>query len=141
MQATSPYQFALQTRAGTDALAHVLQVLSDFDEDLVITSIDGIGAFDHVRRAEFFKKLHQSETLQPLLPLVGMLYGSQSRFLWTDDNGKIHDILQGEGGEQGCPLMPALFALALHGSLKLADEQLCADEHIMSFLDDFFFIY
>ena len=28
--------------------------------------------------------------------------------------GEVHDILQGEGGEQGDPLMPALFALGQH---------------------------
>ena len=53
MEATNPYQFALQTRAGTDALAHVLQAITDMDEDAVIVSLDGIGAFDHVRRAAF----------------------------------------------------------------------------------------
>ena len=53
MEATNPYQFALQTRAGTDALAHVLQAITDMDEDAVIVSLDGIGAFDHVRRAGF----------------------------------------------------------------------------------------
>ena len=68
MDVTGIYQFALQTRAGTDALTHALQTITDMDEDAVIISLDGIGAFDHVRRATFFKKLHDMETLRPLIP-------------------------------------------------------------------------
>ena len=73
MDVTGIYQFAPQTRAGTDALAHALQAITDMDEDAVIVSLDGIGAFDHVRRAAFFKKLHEVEALRPLIPLASML--------------------------------------------------------------------
>ena len=45
-RATAPFQFALQTRSGTEALAHTLRVLTDSDPDVVILSLDGIGAFD-----------------------------------------------------------------------------------------------
>ena len=53
MDAIGPYQFALQTRAGTDALAHAIQAITDMGENAVVVSLDGIGAFDHVRRATF----------------------------------------------------------------------------------------
>ena len=121
LAATSPFQFALQTRAGTEALAHALQFLTDFDEDTVVVSLDGVGAFDHVKRSAFFKKLHAVESLRPLLPLVSLLYGSESRFLWKDAKGTTHTIRQAEGGEQGDPLMPALYALAQHDGLVEAD--------------------
>ena len=49
--ATQPYQFALSTRAGTDALAMALRTATDEDEDAVILSLDGVGAYDHIRRA------------------------------------------------------------------------------------------
>ena len=99
MEATAPFQFALQTRAGTDALLHMLQVITDDDEDAVVTSQDGIGAFDHVRRKAFLSKLHQTRSLQVLIPLVRILYGTQSVLFWTDSEGIVHEILQGEGGE------------------------------------------
>ena len=58
------------------------------------------------------------------MPLVGMLCGQESRFLWTDAEGCSHTIVQGEGGEQGDPLMPALFALAQHDALVAAKADL-----------------
>ena len=57
MAATALYQFALQTRAGAEALAHMLRYLTDVDEDAVVVSLDGVGAFDHVHRSAFFDKL------------------------------------------------------------------------------------
>eukprot|EP00973_Karenia_brevis_P014190 1930059-Karenia_brevis.AAC.1 len=90
LEATAPFQFALQTRAGTDALAHALRYLTDSDPEAVIVSLDGIGAFDHVHRAAFFTKLRDTASLRCLLPLVGALYGSRSRFVWYDDGNQEH---------------------------------------------------
>ena len=39
--------------------------------------------------------------------------GSPSTYLWEGEVGMSHEIAQGEGGEQGDPLMPMLFALGL----------------------------
>ena len=75
-----------------------------------------------------------------MLPLVMALYGTQSRFLWTDDEGHSHTIAQGEGGEQGDPLMPALYSLAQHDALVEADGALLPGEHILSFLDDLYLV-
>jgi hypothetical protein len=137
---TAPFQFALQTKAGTDALAHALRFLTDENPDLVVLSLDGIGAFDHVKRAAFFKKLLACEELNDLLPLVSALYGTQSRFVWRDDVGNEHIIEQMEGGEQGCPLMPALFALAQHDALVQASGNMLPDELLFSFLDDLYVV-
>ena len=138
LDATAPYQYALQTRAGIDALVHALRFLVDRDDDTVVVSLDG--AFDHVKRAAIFNKLLADPGLRPLIPLVGALYGSTSRFLWTDDNGIEHVIEQGEGGEQGCPLMPALFALAQHEALVTANTELQEDEYIFRSSDDLYVI-
>ena len=40
-------------------------------------------------------------------------------------NGKGHDIAQGEGGEQGDPLMPALHAIAQQPALHDVQAALC----------------
>ena len=49
LRTTAPYQFALQTRAGTETVAHLLRHFTDRDPETVIVSVDGVGAFDHVR--------------------------------------------------------------------------------------------
>ena len=104
----------------------------------MIVSLDGVGAFDHVYRAAFLQKLHDTPALQALVPLVFALYGTGSRFLWWDDEGAVHDVKQGEGGEQGDPLMPALFALAQHNALEEANGNLAPSEKLMAFLDDLY---
>ena len=136
--ATAPFQFALQTRAGTDAVGHVLRAMTDASEDVVVLSLDGIGAFDHIKRAAILTKLSQCQGLQELLPYVRLFYARQSKHLWTDDEGNTHEILQGEGGEQGDPLMPALFALGQHDALAAASANLAPGERLLAFLDDLY---
>ena len=41
-----------------------------------------------------------------------------------------------EGGEQGDPLMPLLFSLAIYDSLVEADREMDRSEHLLAFLDD-----
>ena len=50
--------------------------------------------------------------------------------------GMSHEIAQGEGGEQGDPLMPMLFALGLHPALRAAQARMRAGERIFFCLDD-----
>ena len=52
-QATRPYQFAFQTRAGTDALSGTLRAAIDLDADATIVSLDGRSAYDAISRATF----------------------------------------------------------------------------------------
>ena len=138
--ATAPYQFALQTRAGMDALVHAIRALTDGNPDLVVLSLDGIGAYDHVRRAAFLKALRDDPTLDNLLPLARTLYTNTSTYLWTDDQGSTHEVQQGEGGEQGDPLMPALFSLGQHAALQQAATQLQPEEHLFAYLDDLYVV-
>ena len=51
-----------------------------------------------------------------------VFYGQPSTYLWEDDSGEVHTIPQGEGGEQGDPLMPLLFCLG--PALSAASAQL-----------------
>ena len=49
--ATQPFQVALSTLAGADALAHIVRLLTEGDESKVILSLDGFGAFEQIGRA------------------------------------------------------------------------------------------
>ena len=52
--------------------------------------------------------------------------------------GEIHEILQGEGGEQGDPLMSLLFSLGQHRALLAVNARLIEGESLFAFLDDLY---
>ena len=117
-EATRPHQFALSTRAGAEALAHSLQLETDTDPCCTVLSVDGIVAFDFVSRRAMLSELQHTPEACAMLPFVRLFYGAPSSFVWTDDEGVTHLVSQAEGGEQGDPLMPALFALGLAPALR-----------------------
>ena len=93
-------------------------------------SIDGIGAFDLISRVSMLKGLRSIEGF------VLQFYGNPSSFLWEDDEGTTQEIRQGEGGEQGDPVMPMLYALGQHPALCAIQSKLHGGEHLLAFLDD-----
>ena len=115
--ATKPFQYALSTRAGCESIAHIVQSATDNDARATVLSIDGVGAFDLISRRAMMTALHRMPDGDSILPFVLQFYGRPSTHLWEDENGTVREIQQGEGGEQGDPLMPALFALGQHDAL------------------------
>ena len=73
-----------------------------------------------------------------ILTFVRCFYGSPSTDLWEDEMGVTQRIPQGEGGEQGDPLMPMLFALGQHGSLEAAQARLRVGERLVAFMCDIY---
>ena len=103
-EAARPYQFALQTRAGTDALSGMLRAAIDLDADATIVSLDGRSAYDTISRAAFLRKLR--EVAPALVPFVRLWYGQESTYYWWDASGARRSIRQGEGCGQGDGLGP-----------------------------------
>ena len=141
LQATSPFQYALSTRAGVDCVALMAKLLTDMDEDTTIASLDGVGAYDHVSRACFLEELSSNPELEPILPFVRLWYSRPSTYTWRDEAGQVHQIPQAEGVEQGDPLSPLLFSLAIHASLRRANESLRPGEYLFAFLGDVYTDY
>ena len=135
-RATSPFQYALKTRAGCECVSHMFQTLLDLDPRATILSVDGVGAFDLISRNAMKAGLSHLEEGDKLLPFVRLFYSSPSTFLWEDDVGTVHHIPQGEGGEQGDPLMPLLVALGQHTALLEVSDRLDEGERLVAFLDD-----
>ena len=77
---------------------------------------------------EGFRQLPVGNTA---LPFVRLFYGRQSRYLWEFEDGEIHHIPQGEGGEQGDALMPLLFSLGNIARCKRLQNS-CRKENICS---------
>ena len=77
--ATRPYQFALQTRAGTDCLAGMLRAAVELDPTATVVSLDGRSAYDCISRAAVLSKLQQ--VAPSVLPFARMLYARESTLL------------------------------------------------------------
>ena len=135
-RATRPYQFALQARAGTDALAAHVRVALDQDPNQVLVSLDGRSAYDSISRTSFLTALKSAAP--ELLPFVRLFYGRPSTYCWWDESGQCRDIAQGEGCEQGDPLAPALSALGQHAALCQASSALHGSERLLAFLHDLY---
>ena len=106
--ATAPYQYVLSTRAGSECIAHVIQGLTELNPEATVLSIDGISAHDQISRAAMMDGLF-SLCGGEAVPFVRLFYGSPSTYMWEDAEGVEHLIPQGEGGEQGDPMMPLLY--------------------------------
>ena len=108
-----------------------MQTLTDQDAEATVVSIDGVGAYDLISRQAMLEGFLRMES--------GDQMGTAAHpHLWEDTNPQ--DIQQGEGGEQGDPLMPLLFALGLHRALTAVRERLLPSEKVFAFLDDVYVI-
>ena len=88
--ATSPFQYALSTRAGCECIAHALQALTELDPDSTIMSIDGISAYDTMSRKAMLEGLEKVPGGSAVLPFVLYLVSKPERV------GVLHDLAQRE---------------------------------------------
>ena len=105
------------SKFGGECVAHAVQALTEADPSNTILSVDGVGA---------------------VLPSVRQFYGRPSSYLWDNEDGQVHEIVQGEGGEQGDPLIPTLFALGQHAALVAVQDILFPSEKLFAFLYDIY---
>ena len=105
-QATSPFQYALSAKAGSECVAHVLQTLTDVDPNATVVSIDGVGAYDLISRNSMLRGLRRMEDGDQVLPLCDVFTGARPLI-----SGKTN-----WAREQGDPLMSLLFAWATRSS-------------------------
>ena len=82
------------------------------------------------------ESLHSVPEGAEALQFVRMFHGQHSRYLWEDEEGTVHTIDQGEGGEQGDVLMPLLFSLGQHPALEAVQRHLRDNKKMCAYLDD-----
>ena len=70
-RATSPFQYALTTRAGVECVAHVVLTFTDLDPGAAVLS-DGVGAFDLISRGAMLQGLRGVEGGEVALPFVSL---------------------------------------------------------------------
>ena len=67
---------------------------------------------------------------EKIIPFLRQFYDSPSTFLWEDDTGDVRRVRQGEGGEQGDPLMPLLFSVGQYRAMVAVQAQLKEGDRI-----------
>ena len=75
------FQYALTTKAGCECVAHILQTLTELNQETTIISIDGVGAYDLISRNAMMEGLLRMEDGDQILPFVRMFYGNPSTYL------------------------------------------------------------
>ena len=61
--------------------------------------------------------MRDSKFGEELTPFISAFCGSLSAYLWDDELGAVHEVHQGEWGEQGDALKPMQFSLGQHPAL------------------------
>ena len=128
--ATTPFQYALSTRAGCECVSHALQAICELGEDATVTSIDGISAYDTISRRAMIAGLERVPGAIAASRFVRLFYAE----------GVVRTIHQGEGGEQGDPLMPLLFSVGQHDALSAIHEGMRVHERLFAYLDDIWLV-
>lgn len=137
-----PLQVGVCSKGGGEAIIHaVRRLITDFEgqADMGLLQVDLKNAFNLVDRSSFMTPVQGK--FPELFPWVRYCYSNEPPYLWV---GK-EKLRSRTGVQQGDPLGPLLFALALHTPLAKLRERLHtnhpSETHLLSFyLDDGFII-
>ena len=115
---------------GAENVVHGIRQLLDDDPDNVVVSLDLSNAFNTVSRAAF---MAQVETHFPeLTSWIWRCYGAKQFLLLKGQE----PLLSAAGVQQGDPLGPFLFCLAIHPVLKRITEYVIP----MAYMDDIYLV-
>ena len=126
-----PLQFGVGVRGGAEAVVHSLQryvTARGASSTHTLVSLDFSNAFNAVHRQEFMDRAR--DVCPGLLPWLRTSYGGAAELFLGS-----HSLQATSGVQQGDPLGPLLFALAIHPILQ-AIQQACPDVLQAWYLDD-----
>ena len=121
----APRQLGYGTPQGAEAAVHAARIyLDNLPPDHVLLKLDFSNAFNCVRRDQMLIRVR--ELAPELLPFVHSAYSAPSTLLWGET-----PLQSSEGVQQGDPLGPLLFCLAIHPLTEKLTSEL-----VVFYLDD-----
>ena len=126
----------MSTKAGTECIAHALQMLTELDPQATVVSID-VGAYDTISRKAMLEALVRMPGGAEALPFVRLFCGQPSQCLW--ERHCAHSCTR-RGERARGPPMPLLFSLGQHAALEAAHGRMRTGETLFAFLDDVYFV-
>ena len=128
----APFQFGVATPGGSEQMIHLFQLIATQHPDWIILKTDAKNAFNSVNRQTFLNLVAQD--FPSLSAFVNACYVKSPTLSWLCPDG-IRRISSAEGVQQGDPLGPFLFSLALHPSILKA-QSVIGSGFVASYLDD-----
>jgi hypothetical protein len=136
--AAGPSQFAIGRAAGCELLQRVLAIEAERRPGAAFVAVDFRNAFNSVYRHSVVEAV--AARAGTLLPVAQAMYASATEHVVrTNGDGGARFLPMPRGVDQGCPLSPAFFALALVAPLARAESRLRVldpQAKIFAYLDD-----
>ena len=101
--ATRPFQYALQARSGTDALATQLRVALERAPDAVVVSLDGRAAYDTMSRESFLTALQ--DAAQACSPWSASSMSARPYIIGGTTRGGGERCIKEKAASRGTPLL------------------------------------
>ncbi|CAK0863374.1 unnamed protein product [Prorocentrum cordatum] len=134
-------QYGVGQSSGTEALHKTLRAKAEQFPDHADVSLDMAHAFRCVRRRSVFRALRAR--CPDMEPLARQWYDRPTTHVASGGGNAAKLVQQLHGLDQGCPLSPALFAIAVALALEgLRDfaRQRSADSWVYAYLDDVYLV-
>ena len=131
-----PLQLGVGVNDSASLMAQAVRRHLIANGDHVVLLVDIVNAFGSISR-DAIRRSVVDMGFSWLLPTFDQLYGGHAAHSVPMSNGRVAQVAQVEGVNQGCPLGPVLFAVGLHPALKKASAAAEASgTSVFAYLDD-----
>ena len=139
--AGGPLQYGVGHAAGVETVHKTLTVLSAARPKVAILSVDATNAFNAIQRQAI--RTGVAAHAPVLARTAAAWYTHAAEHHWWDKDGSHFGVVAERGVDQGCPLSPALFSMAVRDKLDLLEQKVRAldpNGKVLAYLDDVYVV-